>query len=103
MPRRGASVRIKAFSRQCCVDLASISDVQDRWERVCEIENEQGADEAGDAVEVGHGGGDDECDDPVDGAEGVPEELAFLGGDLRPFEDFLADFDIHGFHSDVEV
>jgi hypothetical protein len=45
-------------------------------------------------ISITKGSGDDEGDDPVDGAEGVPEELALLGGDLGPVEDFLADFDV---------
>jgi len=98
-----ASVGIEALAWQRGVDLASVADVEDGGEGVGEVEDQEGADEAGDAVEVGDGGGDDEGDDPVDGAQGIPEELAFLGGDFGPFEDFLADFDVDGLHADVEV
>jgi len=101
--RGDTGVGIETLAWERGVDLASVADVQDGGEGVGEVQDQEGADETGDAVQVGDGGGDDEGDDPVDGAEGVPEELALLGGDLGPVEDFLADFDVDGLHSDVEV
>jgi hypothetical protein len=96
-------VGVEALSWERSVDLASITDVQDGGEGIGEVEDQKGANETGDTVEIRDGGGNDESDDPVDGAEEVPEELALLAGDFRPVEDFLADFDVDGFHADVEV
>lgn len=103
MSNCNAGVGVETLSWQGSINLASITDVQDSRERVGEIQDQEGADEAGDAVEIGDGRSYDEGDDPVDRAEGVPKELSLLGGDFGPVEDFLANFDIDSLHADVEV
>ena len=103
MSRRHSGIGIEALSRQRSINLASVPNIEDRRERVREVENQQGANETRDAVEVRDGGRDDERDDPVDGAESVPKQLPLLARDFRPSEDFLTDLNIHGLHADIEV
>ena len=98
-----AGVGVEALAWQLGVDLASEADVEDGGEGVGEVEDEDGADEADDAVEVRHGGRDDESQRPVERAEAVPHVAPFLAGDLWEVEDLLKDLDVDCLHSNVEV
>jgi hypothetical protein len=80
-----------------------VAEVEHAGEGVGEVDHEEGADEADDAADVGDGGGDDEGEDPVDGAEAVPGDLALAGGDGGEAEALLEDFEVDCLHADVEV
>jgi hypothetical protein len=41
--------------------------------------------------------------DPVNGTQAIPKDLAFLFNDRWDFEDGLEDLKIHGLHSNIEV
>jgi hypothetical protein len=80
-----------------------VGQVHYSGEGVGEVQTEETADEVGEGAEFGDGHGEDEGDYPVDGAETPPEVFAVLGGYGGEVEDCLADFEVDGFHADVEV
>lgn len=103
VPGGHAGGRVEAFTGELGGLVDDAADVHHAGEGVCEVHHEDGADQADDAVEVGHGAGNDEGKDPVARPEQVPEELALLldnGGEL---EDGLEHLEVHRLHADVEV
>jgi hypothetical protein len=100
---RLAGVRVEALAGQDGGLLDGVAEVEHSGEAVGKVDHEEGADEADDAADVGDGGGDDEGQDPVDGAEAVPGDLALAGGDGREAEALLEDFEVNCLHADVEV
>lgn len=98
-PRRG----IIALSRQPAPLMNAVRGEHETRERVCEVQREETTNEVGKGSELGNGHGDYKSDNPVHRAETPPEVLPALGSDGWQVEDFLADFDVDGFHADVEV
>lgn len=94
---------VESFTRKRCVSLASVSKIQECREGICEIENEKGADEACNSIQIGHGCGHEEGDDPIHRTESLPHPTSLSGCDSWEFEDLLEHLNIHGFHADVEV
>jgi len=102
-PGRNAGVGVESLAGKLSIHLASETNVQDGWEGVGEIEDEECADKTGDSVDVGNGGGDDEGDDPVEGTKAVPHPSSPRGGDFGELEDLLEHLNVDRLHSDVEV
>jgi hypothetical protein len=98
-----AGVRVEALAGEDGGFLDGVAEVEHAGEGVGEVDHEEGADEADDAADVGDGGGDDEGEDPVDGAEAVPGDLALAGGDGGEAEALLEDFEVDCLHADIEV
>jgi hypothetical protein len=98
-----AGVWVEALAGEHGGFLDGVAEVEHSGEGVGEVDHEEGADEADDAADVGDGGGDDEGEDPVDGAQAVPGDLALAGRDGREAEALLEDFEVDGLHADVEV
>lgn len=101
--RGDAGVGIEALAWQLSVNLTSEADVEEGREGVGEVQDEKSADKTDDTVEIRHSGSNDEGNDPVDGAKGVPHPATFLGSDFWEVENLLEDLDVHSLHSDVEV
>lgn len=80
-----------------------VGQVHDAGEGVGEVQAEEAADKVCESAELRDGHGEDEGDYPVHGAETPPEVFAVLGGNGGEVEDCLADFEVDGFHADVEV
>ena len=95
--------RVEALAGEFGGLVDDAANVHHAWEGVCEVHHEDGADQADDAVEVGHGAGDDECEEPIAGSEEVPEDPALLFNDRGEVEDGLEDFEVYRLHADVEV
>ena len=100
---RLAGSRIETLAGESGAVLDLVGQVHDAGEGVREVQTEQAADEVGEGAEHGDGHGEDEGDYPVYGAETPPEEFALFGADGGEVEDCLADFEVDGFHADVEV
>lgn len=94
---------VESFTGELGAMFDGPTNKDDAGKRVGEVQGEETANEADDTVEVRDGGGDEEGDDPVHRAEGVPHPAAFLGRDVGHVEDLLEDFDVDCFHADVEV
>ena len=102
-PDRLAGVRVETLARQDGGFLDGVAEVEHSGEAVGEVDHEEGADEADDAADVRDGGGDEEGQDPVDGAQAVPGDLTLAGGDGREAEALLENFEVDCLHADVEV
>lgn len=97
------SDRVEALARQSSVYLDAVSDVQEGRESVGEVENQEGAYNSGDAVQVGDGGTDNKGEGPVERSKGVPHPAALAGGDRGEIENLLEDLHVHSLHADVHV
>jgi len=86
-----------------CISLDLEAEGEDGGEGVCELQDADGADEAGDVGELRDGGADDPGDGPVGGDEGDPEPFAGCGGEGWGVEKLLEDFDVGDFDADVAV
>jgi hypothetical protein len=96
-------VRVETLTRQEGGLLDLVGQDEHAGEAVGEVDHEDGADETDDAADVWHGCCNDECENPVDGTQAVPGDLALGGGDGREVEDLLEDLEVDGLHADVEV
>ena len=67
------------------------ADIENRRDRVGELNNADGPDDADQGIEVGDDGADDEGDGPVERNHEDPDNLAGLFGQRRHMEEFLAD------------
>ena len=76
---------------------------QQRGEGVRELQDADGAHEAGDGGELGDGRAHDERDAPVDGHEAHPEQLAARGGERGRVHERLQHLDVHDLDADVAV
>jgi hypothetical protein len=90
---------VEALAWERSIDLTSVANVQKGGEGIGKVQDEQ----CSNTVEVGHGGSDEEGQDPVDRAQSVPQKLALLGCDLGEVQDLLEYFNVDSFHSDVEI
>lgn len=65
--------------------------MQQRWERVRELQDTRCCDDACEAGEIGNSCCDDVCDGPVDGDDGDPEKSAAFAFQRRGLEKFDED------------
>ena len=87
-------MRIIAFTRDHRAKLGLEADVQDRGEGVGEVENQSGAGDAGNTIEIGHCSADEECQCSVDGAESAPQVFTTLVADLGELEISLENLNV---------
>lgn len=99
----GASRRVEGLLGDHGVLLDLEAEGQDRGEGVRELQDADGAYEAGDVGELRDGGADYPGECPVGGHEGYPEELAGFGGERRGVHELLQDLDVGDFDADVAV
>ena len=59
---------VEALTWEHSIELAPVADIQEGGEGVGEVQDKQGTDDTRDTVQVGHGGSNEEGEDPVDGA-----------------------------------
>ena len=72
-------------------------------ERVCKVQTEKTSDKVGERRKLRDRHGEDESKNPVDRTKAPPKIPALLGRYCRQIQDFLANFDVDGFHTHVEV
>lgn len=100
---RHAGGRVEALAGKFGSLVDDAAYVHHAGEGVCEVHHEDGTDQADNAVEVGYGASDDECENPVAGAQEIPEDSALLLDNRGEVEDGLEHFQVNGLHADVEV
>ena len=82
---------VVAFAGLHRVDHCLSAHEEEGWDRVGELNDANGANNADESVEVGNDGADDEGDCPVDGDHGDPDVFAGLDGQGGHFENFHTD------------
>lgn len=103
MLNRSARHRVKTFTLEGGTLVDEVTEIDKCGEGVGEVETEEAANEGDNSVQIGHGGGKDESDDPVRRPKDEPHHAALLGGNVGEVEDFLEDFNVDGLHANVEV
>lgn len=94
---------VEDFTGQHCVALGFEANHQERREGVGELQDATGADEDDPCVDLGHRGGDDPSEHPVDGHEGDPDPLAGLGFEEREVKKVTSEVVVENFDADVTV
>lgn len=95
--------RVETFAGELSAFLNEVGAVSDTRNRVRKVQAEKTTDKTGDTVEARNGGGENQGQEPVERAQADPEPAALLGSDGWQLEDFLTNFNIDGFETDVEV
>ncbi len=99
LARRG----IEALTLLHGVLLDVVAESEHGRETVRELHEAHSGGQAGEPEEVGDGGGEDECDGPVDGDDGGPEDLTTASQEGWRVEILHADIVVEDFDADVAV